>query len=104
MYQTHADGIFYGNNIEQTNKLWWWVDVDFATDLGTRRSHTDYVLMLSGGSVTWKSTKQKSVSLSTAETEWYASSEAGKEIKYLNNILFDFGIDQDDHTKLYEEQ
>ena len=43
---TYADGIFYGKNIEQPNKLWGWVDADFAADLDTRRSHTGYVLML----------------------------------------------------------
>ena len=54
---TYADGIFYGKNIEQPNKLWGWVDADFAADLDTRRSHTGYVLMLNGGAVSWKSTK-----------------------------------------------
>ncbi len=53
--------------------------------------------------MSWKSTKQKSVSLSTAEAEWYAASEAGKEIIYLRSILFDFGFEQDDPTKLCED-
>jgi hypothetical protein len=35
---------------------------------------------------------QKSASLSTAEEEWYAASEAGKEIIGLHSILFDFWI------------
>jgi hypothetical protein len=82
---TYADGIFYGKNSEQPNKLWVWVDADFAADLDTRTSHTGYVLMLNGGAVSWKSTKQKSVSLSTAEAEWYADSEAGKEITVLRD-------------------
>jgi hypothetical protein len=61
------------------NCLWGWVDADFAADLDTRRSHTDYVIMMNGGSISWKSVKQKSVSLSPAESEWYATSEPGKE-------------------------
>jgi hypothetical protein len=56
------------------------VDADFAADLDTRRSHTGYVIMMNGGPISWKSVKKKSVSLSTAESEWYAVSEAGKEI------------------------
>ncbi len=49
-----------------------------------------------------KSTKQKSVSLSTIEAEWYAASEAGKEIVYLRSILNDFGFEQVSPTLLYE--
>jgi hypothetical protein len=39
--------------------------------------------MMNGGAVSWKSTKQKGVSLTTDEAEWYEASEAGKEIVYL---------------------
>jgi hypothetical protein len=59
------------------------VDADFAADLDTRRSHTGYVIMMNGGPISWKSVKQKSVSLSTAESEWYVANEAGKELLYL---------------------
>ena len=52
--------------------------------------------------MSWKSTRQKSVSLSTAEAEWYAASEAGKEIVYLRHILEQFGLPQRKATKLYE--
>ena len=61
------------------------------------------VLCKNGGPVSWKSTKQKSVSLSTAESEWYAASEAGKEIIYLRRILDDFGFEQKGPTTLYED-
>ncbi len=53
---------------ETLNSLWGWVDADFAADLDTRRSHTGYVMMMNGGPIIWKSVKQKSLSLSTAET------------------------------------
>ena len=83
--------------------LWGWVDADFAADMDTRRSHTGYIIMLNGGPVSWKSTRQKSVSLSTAESEWYAASEAGKEIIYLRYILHGFGFEQKKATPLYED-
>ena len=38
--------------------------------------------------------KQKSVSLSTAESEWYAASEAGKELLYLRIVMREFGFPQ----------
>jgi len=34
----------------------------------------------------------KSVSLSTAESEWYAVSEAGKELLYFRIIMREFGF------------
>ena len=45
---THTEGIFFGKSDEKFNTLWGWVDADFATDLHTRRSHTDYILILNG--------------------------------------------------------
>ena len=83
-----------------TGKSGGWVDTDFAADLETRRSHTGYLLMLNGGAVSWKSTKQKSVSLSKAESEWYASSDSGKEILFLRFILAGFGFRQEKATEL----
>jgi hypothetical protein len=50
------------------------VSVDFAADLDTRRSHTGYVVMMNSGAGL-SAGSQKSVSLSTAESEWYAASE-----------------------------
>jgi hypothetical protein len=39
------------------NRLWGWVDADFAADLDTRRSHTGCVIMMNGGPISWKSVK-----------------------------------------------
>ena len=59
--------------------------------------------MMNGGPITWKSVKQKSVSLSTAEREWYAASEAGKEPLYLRIIMREFGFPQLWPSHLSEE-
>ncbi len=42
------------------------------------------------------------MSLRTTEAEWYAASEAGKEIIYLRRILSDFSYDQVAARELYE--
>ena len=106
---TPTEGIRYGRDNTPLHEergphqLWGFVDADFASDSETRRSHTGYCLFLNGGPISWKSTRQQSVSLSTAEAEWYAASEAGKEIVYLRSILDDFGQQQHGPTKLYED-
>jgi hypothetical protein len=82
---------------------WGWVDADFAADLDMRSSHTGYVIMMNGGPISWKSVKHKSVFLSTAESEWYAASEAGKELLYLRIIMREFGFPQLVPMYLYED-
>jgi hypothetical protein len=88
-YGRTQDGKIEGREL---NRLWGWVDADFAADLDTRRSHTGYVIMMNGGSISWKSVNQKSVSLSTAESEWYTASEVGEELLYLRIIMREFGF------------
>ncbi len=53
---SYADGLYFGENLEQPNRLWGWVDADFAADIDSRRSHTGDVLMVNGRAVSWKST------------------------------------------------
>ena len=45
-------------------------DSDWAGDVGDRRSTSGYVFLLGGAAVSWKSTKQTTVALSTAEAEY----------------------------------
>ena len=71
-YGRTKDGQIEGRELK---RIWGWVDAYFAADNDTRRSHTGYVIMMNGGPISWKSAKQKSVSLSTAESEWYAAQE-----------------------------
>jgi hypothetical protein len=100
-YVRTKDGKIEGREL---NILWDWVDADFAADLNKRRSHTSYVIMLNGGPISWKSVKQKSVSLSTTESEcWYAAFEAGKELLYLRIIMREFGFPQLGPMHLYED-
>ena len=60
-YDSTKDGRIEGREI---NRLWGWVDADFATDLDTRQSHTGYIIMMNDSPINWKTVKT-SVSLST---------------------------------------
>ncbi len=57
-------------------------DSDWATDTEDRKSSTGYARMLAGGAVVWKSIKQKCVTASTMESEYFALSDCTKEIKW----------------------
>jgi hypothetical protein len=47
-YDHTKDGKIAGREL---NRLWGWVDADFVADLDTRRSHTGYVIMMNGGTI-----------------------------------------------------
>jgi hypothetical protein len=59
-----------------------WSDSDYASDIGERRSRTGYVFMLNGAPVSWKSQRQQTVALSTAEAEYMALTAATQEAMF----------------------
>ena len=88
--------IRYCRDSHQTpNVLWGWVDADWARDIDTRRYHTEHILMMNGGPISWKSRRQDNVSPS--------ASQAGQEVIYLRETLTDFGYYQTKATLLYED-
>ena len=62
-------------------------DSDYAGDQETRISVAGYILYLCEVPISWKSKGQKSVSLSSAEAEYVAISEAVKEIRFVYQVL-----------------
>ena len=100
---TFDQAIIYQRSQDMASVLWGWVDSDWAADLDSRRSHTGYVLMMTGGAVSWKSRRQDCVSLSTSEVEYVAASQCGQEVLYLREILRDFGYTQENPTNVYED-
>jgi len=95
----------YTRGSRRVNELWGWVDADWAGDTDTRRSHTGYILMMNGGSISWKSRRQDNVSLSTSEPEFVAAraSQAAQELVYLRETLRDFGYPQSTATDIFED-
>jgi len=67
-------------------------DSDWAGDSDTRISVTGFILFVMGCPVSWRSKAQKSVSLSSSEAEWYALSEAAKEVKFLAQLMMTMEI------------
>ena len=61
-------------------------DSDYAGDPVSRRSVTGYIIYILGVPICWKSSSQKSVTLSSCEAEWVALSEAVKDIIFIINL------------------
>ena len=70
-------GIVYSKNANENLKGY--SDADWAGDSIDRRSTSGYIFCMNGGPVSWKSQKQKSVALSTVESEYMALSAASQE-------------------------
>ena len=62
-------------------------DSDWAGDKDNRRSISGFILFLFGVPISYKSRQQKTVSLSSAEAEWIALSEAIREILFAIHVL-----------------
>ena len=62
-------------------------DADYATDPRDRKSVTGRISLVSGGAVTWASTKQKSVAKSTTQAEYVGLSDAAREALWLRDMI-----------------
>ena len=49
------------------NDVEWYSDADWAGDVNDRKSTSGYLFTIGGGAVSWRSKKQTSVALSTAD-------------------------------------
>ena len=64
-----------------------YTDSDWATNKTDRKSISGFVLYFQDTPILWKSQTQKTVALSSTEAEYYATSEATKEIKFIIQVL-----------------
>jgi hypothetical protein len=62
-------------------------DSEFAGDRETRKRFYGYVTYYCGALISWKSKSGNSVTLSSTEAEYYASSEAAKELQFIQNLI-----------------
>jgi hypothetical protein len=78
-----------------------YTDADWGADKNDRKSLSGGVVYLHGGPISWWVSKQKSVSLSSMESEIYALSLCGKSIKGTQILLESIGIIIDQPTTIY---
>ena len=73
-------------------------DAGWAGCTLTRRSQQGYVLWYNGGPISWRSNRQETVALSTAEAELISLVTCGKEVRHKAKILGDLGYPQRRNT------
>nr|GEV10161.1 putative retrotransposon protein [Tanacetum cinerariifolium] len=67
-------------------------DAGFETDRDDTKSQTEYVFILNGGAVDWKSFKQRTTAISATEAEYIAALEATMEAIWIRNFISGLGI------------
>jgi hypothetical protein len=69
------------------NRLETICDANWGEDRSDRKSNSGYVMQLNGGTIAWCCRKQNIVTLSSAEAEYVAMTEAAKEAIWIRNVM-----------------
>ena len=67
-------------------------DSSWITSVSDNKSTFGWIFTLGGGAISWASKKQTCISHSTMESEFIALAAAGKEVKWLRNMLLDIEL------------
>ena len=94
-------GLVFDRNSSSGTSVVGFVDSDYAGDLDKRRSLTGYLFTLSGSAISWRSTLQSTVALSSTEAEYMAAAEAVKEAIWLRNLVQELGLQQEDNSVVF---
>ncbi|CAD6231891.1 unnamed protein product [Miscanthus lutarioriparius] len=69
-----------------------YTDVSFQTDTDDSQSQSGFVFTIIGGVVSWKSSKQETVTDSTTEAEYVVAFGATKEAVWMRRFLIELGV------------
>ena len=73
-------------------KLVEYTDSSFQSDSDDSRNVSDYICILNGGAVCWKSFKQYTVADSVCEVKYITASDAAKEAVWLKKFITELGL------------
>ena len=69
-----------------------YTDAAFQTNVEDSKSQSSCVFCLNGGAVSWKSSKQDTITNSTTDSEYIAASEAANEAVWIRKFIIGLGV------------
>lgn len=98
LVNSHSLGIKYDGGSKAG--LIGYSDADWAENKDNRHSTTGYAFLLAGGAISWISSKQKVIALSSMEAEYIALCEAAKQAQWLRQMFMELDLEQTGPTVL----
>ncbi|KAI9906740.1 hypothetical protein PsorP6_016208 [Peronosclerospora sorghi] len=98
---TSKFGLCYSRNDTTMINPVVYVDANWGGDVNTRRSRSGVLILLCGAAVIYKSKRQRSVALSSAEAEYVALSIAAQEVLRLRHLLTELSVGSLSSTMVY---
>ncbi|GKB07917.1 putative RNA-directed DNA polymerase [Tanacetum coccineum] len=98
---TTGHGVLFKPNGHLVIQLY--TDADWAGDKGNRRSTSGYFTVVGGNLVTWRSKKQKVVSLSSAEAEFQRIARGLTEVLWVRRLLTEIGYPPQEASKIMSD-
>ncbi|GJR61542.1 retrotransposon protein, putative, ty1-copia subclass [Tanacetum coccineum] len=83
--------LVYGVKPKAELKVSCYADASFQTDKDDTKSQTEYVFVLNGGAVDWKSAKQSTIAMSSTEAEYNTTAEASMEPVWVRKFIDGLG-------------
>ena len=94
----HLAITYGGPNVHNLNQLEVYADADFSKNPDIRKSRSGFVIYLNGGPIAWNSTLQKTIAMSTTESELYAMYDGVNQVLWFRELLNELGFVQDPIT------
>ena len=95
-------GLLYGSG-RPCDQITMFADRSFGDDKKDRKSTTGWISFIGNDIIYWRSTKQKSVALSTTESEYMACCEAAKEAKWTRNLIRELLDDKNKPVTIFQD-
>ena len=93
--------------IEYVRDPSWTLTMYVDSNDGSAKSYSGatfgFVILLAGGPISWKSRKLKQATLSSAESEFMALTDAVQELLWIRDLLEELGIKHSGPTTVYED-